>query len=159
MENRLRKLRIACVAATALAVSALAHAQIFKSTDREGRVTFSDVPVQGAVNVQHIATSEGRKPGVGESGNGPQYLALLDGYDEMVRQANAKVDVAEHALATARRSIVGDHDPLVLAGGPRPSSADRQLIEFYKRDVATARRNLARILQQRVLLQARPPVA
>ena len=160
METSLRKFSIGCVAASALAVSAHAHAQIFKSTDRDGRITFSDVPVQGAVNVQRIASSEGAKPGVGEAGNGPQYLALLDGLDEMVRQANAKVDMAEHALATARRSIVGSHDPLILAGGPRPSVSDRQQLEFYKRDVATARRNLARILQQRVMLQAQTrPVA
>ena len=156
MEISIRQFAIGCVAASAFAVSAHAHAQIFKSTDREGRVTFSDVPVQGAVNVQRIATSDGAKPGVGEAGNGPQYLALLDGYDEMVRLANAKVDLAERALAEARRSIVGSHDPLVLAGGPQPSDADRQRIEFYKRDVATARRNLARILQQRVMLQPRP---
>ena len=156
METSLRRIGIACVTASALAVSAPAHAQIYKSTDREGRVTFSDVPLQGAVNVQRIATSEGAKAGVGEAGNGPQYLALLDGYDEMVRLANAKVDLAERALAEARRSIVGNHDPLILAGGPQPSDADRQRIEFHKRDVATARRNLARVLQQRVLLQPRP---
>jgi hypothetical protein len=139
-----------------LLAAGMAHGVIYKSTERDGRVTFSDMPVQGAVNVQRVESSEGAKSNVGME-NGPQYLALLDGFDEAVRQANARVDVAEHALALARRSILGDQDPLALAGGAeRPSVADRQLIEFYKRDVASARRDLARVLQSRALLAARP---
>lgn len=151
--------RIVRLTACTLAVlmSSVADANIYKSTDREGRVTFSDIPVQGAVSVQRIDSSEAAKPSVGaDAGNGPQYLALLDGFDEQVRQANAKVDLAEHALAQARRNILGNHNPMALVAAGRPSQADSQLIEFYKRDLQSARRQLARVLQQRALYAPRP---
>jgi hypothetical protein len=139
----------------AMLATASAHADIYKSVDKEGRVVFSDVPLQGAVTIERLKSSGDAKAPSTEAGSSPQYLALLEGVDEMVRQANIKMDLAERALAQARRGIVESYDPLALAGGPSPS-VDRNQIEFYKRDVATARRNLMRILQQR---HAYPPRA
>jgi hypothetical protein len=135
--------------------AATANASIFKSVDREGKITFSDIPVDGAVKTQLIASSEGANPAVGE--NAPVYLALLDGFDESVRQANARVDLAEHSLAMARRSMIAAEDTHGLRHA-RPTEADARLIEFYKRDVATARKSLAKVLQQRSFYaaQARP---
>jgi len=155
MEITARIARLASFAVAAIGVVTCASAGVlYKSIDRAGRVTFSDVPVEGAVAVQRIETSDSAKPAVSETAGAPIYLALADSYDEAVAQANAKVDLAEHALAVARASIIGD-DPLSL-GGRSLSRADRQQLEFYKKDVAAARRNLMRILHQRNTLTQRP---
>ena len=100
------------------------------------------------------ATSIRSDGAVSEGAGSPVYLALADSFDEAVAQANAKVDLAEHALAVARASIV-DEDPLSL-GGRNLTRTDRQQLEFYKNDVAAARRNLMRILHQRNTLTQRP---
>ena len=130
-----------------------AHAgELYKSVDSDGRVTFSDTPPSGAVTVQRIATSESAKPSVASAA--PVYLALVDGLDEAVAQANAKVDMAERALANARSGLLG-HDPLSL-NPARLSRSDSQQLEFFKRDVQAARRNLMRVLQQRNVYAQRP---
>ena len=127
---------------------------LYKSVDSNGRITFSDVPVDGAVTTKRIETSESVKPAVGEDG-ARTYLALADIGDEIVARANARVDMAEHALALARRSIYGEHDPLGLVSS-HPSRADAQRLEFYKRDVLEARKGLLRAVQQRNLYTSRP---
>lgn len=155
MKTALRIARLASLALAAIGVVASVDAGVlYKSVDRSGRVTFSDMPVEGAVAVQRIETSDSVKPAVSETPGAPMYLALADSYDEAVAQANAKVDLAEHALAVARASIV-DEDPLSL-GGHALSRADRQQLEFYKKDLASARRQLMRVLQQRNILTQRP---
>ena len=127
---------------------------LYKSVDRNGRTTFSDVPVDGAVTVQRIESSESAKPAVGND-NGLVYLALADVNNEAVARANAQVDLAEHALAEARRTLVADEDPLAL-GSTRRSRTDLQRLDFYKRDVLEARKALMRALQQRQMLAPRP---
>ena len=144
-----RPLALACIALAALG----AHAgELYKSVDAQGRVTFSDVPVSGAVTIQRLAASESAKPD--EAKAAPIYLALADSFDESVAQANARVDLAEHALAQARSSLL-QHDPLAI-GSARLSREDTQRLEFFKRDVQTARRQLMRVLQQRNALTRGP---
>ncbi len=127
---------------------------LYKSVDREGRITFSDTPVDGAVTLQRIESSDSAKPRVGAEA-APVYLALAELNDEAVAQANAKVDAAEHALAEARRLTLGEDDPMGL-GRTRLSRTDAQRIETHKRDVADARKSLLRALQVRNLAAPRP---
>ena len=127
---------------------------LYKSIDREGRITFSDTPVDGAVTQQRIETSDSAKPRVGTDA-APIYLALAELNDEAVARANAKVDMAEHALAEARRLTLGEDDPLAL-GRARLSRVDAQRLDGYKRDVADARKNLLRALQLRNIAATRP---
>ena len=156
MEIAPRIARVTLAAVAVLAALGVANANtLYKSVDRDGRVTFSDVPIDGAVAVTRIESSDSAKPA--ESRNAPVYLALADGLDEAVSQANAKVDLAEHALALERRSLVED-SPLSLEGA-RLSRADSQRIEFFKQDVASARRNLLRVLKQRNFLVTQSPLA
>src|SRR5436190_22519112 len=109
MENALRYARITILATAALAVHAgLGAATLYKSVDKDGHVTFSDSPVDGAVKIQRIESSESEKPA--ESASAPMYLALADSFDAAVTQANEKLDLAEHALAVARGSF-GGHNP------------------------------------------------
>jgi hypothetical protein len=156
MEMSLRKLCLTLAAAAAASLAASAFAGVlYKSVDRDGRIIFSDVPAEGAVVTQRIETSDSGKPSVDEGRSAPQYVALLDGLDETVRRANEKLDLAEHALADARRSILGEHDPLAL-GFPRPARDAAQRLDFLKKDVLDARRNLLRVLQQRSIVATRP---
>lgn len=148
------RLRILAAIALALGLQGPAGAGVlFKSIDANGRVTFSDVPIDGAVTVQRIESSDSGKPAVGD--NAPIYLALADVTNEAVARANAQLDMAEHALAMARRDMVGDHDPLSLVSAGR-DRAQAQRLEFYKRDVLDARKALLRALQNRNALAQRP---
>ena len=156
MQNTRKIAFQALVAAATLASTLIVEAQgLYKSVDSQGRVTFSDIPVAGAVTVQRIATSESAKPV--EAGNSPIYLALADGFDEAVMRANAKVDMAEHALAQARRGLIEDN-PLSLVS-QRAARADSQRLDFFKRDVLAARKELLRAIQNRNAIAARAPVA
>jgi len=142
------------VVALALGLQMPAEAGVlYKSVDGNGRITFSDVPVEGAVTTQRIATSESAKPAVGDESS-PIYLALAEVTNEAVARANAQLDVAEHAYATARQEL-GDQDPLQLVGHAH-SRADRQRLESLKRDVFDARKTLLRTLQQRSVWAPRP---
>ena len=127
---------------------------LYKSVDKQGRITFSDVPIEGAVMTQRIESSESAKGAVGNE-NAPILLALADVTNEAVARANMRVDMAERALAQARREIYGDFDPLALHA-PRRDANDLQRLEFHKRDLNDARRTLMRALQQRNALAPRP---
>jgi len=155
---RLTRMTTACrllAAVLALALQLPAAAGVlYKSVDANGRITFSDVPPDGAVTVQRIETSDSAKGAVSND-NSPVYLALAEMSNEQVARANAKLDMAEAALAIARQQLVGNHDPMSLAN-PARTNADRQRLEFYKRDVLDARKTLLRALQHRSVWTTRP---
>jgi hypothetical protein len=66
-------------------------------------------------------------------------------FDDAVAQANARVDLAEHNLAAARRSI----EPNATNLGPgRRSPGERARVEFYKRDLQVAHTHLTDVLRQ-----------
>ena len=155
-----KRVAIAAALATAVLCGVAQAGVIYKQVERDGKITFSDHPLDGAVVISRIESSDSPKPGVAEETRGAgapqyQYLALADGFDEAVRQANTKVDMAEHALAVARRSLLGNHDPLALANGRSSPEALHQL-EFYKDELGKARKNLLRTIQQRNILAPRP---
>jgi hypothetical protein len=148
-------MRTLVIALLALGLQLPADAGVlYKSVDRDGRVTFSDVPPDGAVTVQRIASSESAKADVGNE-NSPIYLALAEVGNEAVARANAQMDMAEHAYALARQQHALAHDPLAL-GNPTLARTDRQRLEFLKRDVLDARKSLLRALQQRSVWAPRP---
>ena len=120
---------------------------IYKSVDRNGQVTFSDVPPANAIAVLRIPLSESAKPAVTASPV-PTDQALAEHLDESVRRANAKVDLAERALALARRTADPGWNPLSLEH-PGKKRADAERIEFFTRDVHVARRGLLSALQTR----------
>jgi len=127
---------------------------LYKSVDNTGRITFSDVPVAGAVMTQRIETSDSAKPAVGNE-TSPVYLALAEVTNEAVARANMQLDMAEHAYAEARQQLGTGHDPLRLAN-PVLTRVDRQRLEFLKNDVFEARKSLLRTLQQRSVWAPRP---
>jgi hypothetical protein len=143
------------VAAFALGLQLPAGAgPLYKSIDGKGRVTFSDVPIEGAVTVQRIETSDSAKPAVGNE-SAPIYLALAEVSNEAVARANARLDMAEHAYALARQQHAGTYDPLSIANSA-VTRVDRERLDFFKRDVLEARKTLLRALQQRSVWAPRP---
>ena len=134
------------LAAVGLALPASANV-IYKSVDRNGQITFSDVPPPGAIAVLRIPLSDSAKSAVAAPPV-PTDQALAEHLDESVRRANAKVDLAERALALARRSVDSGWNPLALEN-PGKTRADVERIEFFKRDVLVARRGLLSALQSR----------
>jgi hypothetical protein len=71
----------------------------------------------------------------------------LDG-DEYLMRANAQVDLAEHALALARRSMWSELEGLRL-NTHRATASEVERVEFYKRGVVAARQNLLEALRAR----------
>ena len=124
-----------------------AAAVLYKSVDREGHITFSDSPVEGAIAVQRIQVSDQAKDAVIEATTAP-VPSLADAPDDAIVRANAKLDAAEHALALARQEVAPPFDNLSLARA-KPTRAQRDRLEFYRRDVAAARRELMIILKRR----------
>jgi hypothetical protein len=147
-EDAMNRSLLAASLTLALALPASA-AVLYKSVDKGGQVTFSDSPIEGAIAVQRIQVSDDAKVAVLEAattpGPGP---ALADADDEAIVRANAKLDSAEHALALARQNIAPPIDGVALTRAA-PTHADRERIEFYKRDVIDARRELLRAVKQR----------
>jgi hypothetical protein len=61
--------------------------------------------------------------------------------DEALARANAQVDLAEHALALARRALDADPARMRLASASRTRSDDDR-IAFFEHDLKLARNNL-----------------
>lgn len=143
------------LAAAALAFAGAAHASIlYKSIGPNGVVQFSDTPPEKGIIVEERKI--GDPPSMAPNAVTPVgALALLsigsvgDGAtDEAdLARANSQLDLAEHALALARRSTWSPRDGLRLKGVDR-NSADDERIDFYKRNLAAARRNLMEVLKR-----------
>ena len=158
MHARHRPVRFAhaALAACALAASPAWATVLYKSITASGVVQFSDTPPENAVIVE-------QRP-VGEPSNGQPVFgiaglpslafanpleAVAEGAvpDEALAQANAKVDLAEHALALARNSARTRREGLRLHSGER-TSADRDRIAFYERNLKLARAHLLELMKK-----------
>jgi cytochrome c1 len=139
---------------TALAAIALAampaHAALYKSVGPNGTITFSDAPVDGARTVELL-----KIPGASVSSDGAPVIAStapteteLRERDAAISRASAEVDLAEHALAQARRAAWST-DLVSISSTARLPRADHDRIEFYKKNVLAARQNLMQVLQRR----------
>jgi hypothetical protein len=81
-----------------------------------------------------------------------QAAQLIDS-DEALARANAKVDMAEHALAEARKELLSPREGLRLTA-TRMTPADDARVQFFKRDVLAARQALMDLLRERRLALA-----
>ena len=153
---------LALVLAAALALPAGANV-LYKSVDERGTVTFSDVPPPASSRLLEErpmgAPSYSPGPGYASEAVGPMSgletaFQMLD-YDKALREANERVDLAEHALARARAGHAPTARPGLNAVGGIPA-ADAERIEFHKRDLWIARSALAELLRSRQLASGRP---
>ena len=134
----------------ALAFPALGT-MLYKSVGPTGTVMFSDVPppADSRIVEQRAITSTGGPAAASSSGGIVPITQLID-FDAAVAQASSQVDLAEHALAVARRDLWSPRDGLKLASRPL-TLADRDRLEFYKRNVQIARQALMELLRERMV--------
>ena len=121
-------------------------AVLYRSVSPEGTVQFSDIPPEKAQRVERLEypDSGGRAPAIASGASREEQLRDMDG---AVARASAQVDLAEHALALARRPLWGD-DPLRF-GGARRTRADIERVEFYQKGVRIARQTLTDVLREK----------
>jgi hypothetical protein len=145
----MEKLRgIAAVLALSLATVPAAAGMLYKSVGPNGVIQFSDTPPSDSSLVLERRPIETLTSVTAAShSNGVAVSQSLDA-DESIARANAQVDLAEHALALARRSIWSELDGLRLATH-RATVSDVERVEFYKRGVLAARQNLMEVLHLR----------
>ena len=142
-------------AATAIALFAPAcdAAMLYKSIAANGVIQFSDTPPDNGVVVeQRVVRDPGSDAGADPGGealeNPLQTLADGTGNDAALARANAQVDLAEHALALARRSTWSEREGLRLDAAGR-SSTDDERIRFYEGNVKAARASLIEAMARR----------
>jgi len=153
MKNALRiaaSLRIAATLALALAAAhAGAAGTLYKSVGPNGVIQFSDVPPGESSMLVERRPIESLNSV--HSPNTPSHamnVAHSLEADEAIARANAQVDLAEHALALARRTPNPELEGLRLAP-QRVSLSDAGRIEYYKRGVLVARQYLLDLLRER----------
>jgi hypothetical protein len=159
-DHGVMKRTLVLVLAAALALPAGANV-LYKSVDETGTVTFSDTPPPASSRlVEERSINSPSSPGPGYSseafgatGGLEAAFQMLD-YDKALREANERVDMAEHALAQARSNHAPTPRPGLNAVGGIPA-ADADRIEFHKRDLRMARIALADVLRSRSLASGR----
>jgi hypothetical protein len=127
-----------------------AHALVlYKSVGPNGVVEFSDVPPSGEAKIIEQRNLRSA-PSSGMPESAPLRPASMETLitDDEVARATTQVDLAEHALALARRGVWSPVEGLRL-NGPSRTASDEQRIEFYKRNVLAARQQLLETLKQR----------
>jgi hypothetical protein len=144
-----RRLIVLTIAVAAAAVPAHG-ATLYKSVDANGTVMFSDTPPAGEARLLEQRDLQSLYRPASPATNSPspmeQVFQMVDS-DAALARANARVDMAEHALAEALRDLPPTHT--VRLDPRRPSMADSDRIAFFKKDVAIARRELAAIVRDR----------
>jgi hypothetical protein len=124
---------------------------LYKSVDAKGVVMFSDVPPPAESRVLEMRVIRGAdSAGAGDTTAALAEAAQLIDSDQALARANAQVDMAEHALALARRDLWSSRDGLNLASS-RANPADEARVQFCKRNVTAARQALMDLLRERQL--------
>ena len=147
-----------CAALLACAATASPAAVLYKSVGPNGTVEFSDLLPEKGRRAEQIRIPDSSSPGSTGApivaASGPTNEERLREADAAVARASAQLDMAEHALAEARRSVDGDYDPMRMVSS-RPNRTDQDRLAFYKKDVLIARAQLLDLLKEK--RKATPP--
>jgi hypothetical protein len=145
--------------AAAALVPAAQAAVLYKSVGPNGVIEFSDTPpVAGKVLEQReLGSAIQALPGMPSLGPAAPRTTAMEtlANDSEVVNAAQQVDLAEHALALARRGVWAPMDGLKLHRIVRTTSDDER-IEYYKRGVSLARQNLVDVMRRRAAALAAP---
>ena len=143
--------RILAAALLFAAATTAPAAVLYKSVGANGTMEFSDVPPDNRRNVERIRIPDGSSPGAGSPvlASGPSRDEQVRETDDAVARANAQLDIAEHALAEARRTVAGEHADALRMVSTRISRADEDRLAFYKKDVLLARQALLEVLKEK----------
>jgi hypothetical protein len=141
---------IAAALAFTLATVPAGASMLYKSVGPNGVIQFSDIPPDGASVVLERRPIESimSVAGAGAAEASAANLAQSVDGDAALARANAQVDLAEHALALARRSMWSELEGLRLVSH-RASASEVERVDFYKRGVLAARQNLLDVLRAR----------
>jgi hypothetical protein len=152
----MKPLYIAAVALAATTLVAPARgAVLYKSVDEKGVIQFSDLPPDKGVDVKKIVVPEttAAVPGAMRPAEviaaAPVREEQIRFGDEGVQRASMQVDLAEHALAVARRPLWEIADPMKLEG-PRLTRGDRDRLDYYRKNLKIAQQQLADVLRSRL---------
>ena len=152
-------LRLAPALLFAFAASYADAAVLYRSVSPEGTIQFTDLPPEKtARKVERIVMPDSSSPASSGApatpAAGPTREDPLQA-DLAVQRAGLQVDMAEHALAVARRSVSSEPDPLRF-NAVRMTRSDVERIEFFKKNALLARQMLLEVLQQKRRTEAPP---
>ena len=135
--------RAVLLAAGAAVVTPSGAAVLYKTVDEKGVIMFSDLP-----------------PAPGADATAPEALTeeRIRADDVAVQGASLQVDMAEHALAVARRPLWEPVDLMKLEG-PRMSRADTDRIAYYRKNLKVAQQQLSDLLRTKRKTEARTMTA
>jgi uncharacterized protein DUF4124 len=145
-----------------IGIYAAVAAVLFKSVSPDGVVSFSDQPpADRARPVQRIELPGAPPSALSPNANGNPIIISgvtpeeqMRGSDEAVQRASAQVDLAEHALAQARRPLWTEPDVHAIANA-KMTRSDFDRLEFYKKNVRIARAQLMDVLREKRKADAR----
>ncbi len=144
-------LRFAAALLFAFAGGSADAAVLYRSVSPEGTIQFTDLPPEKtARRVERIVMPDSSSPA---SSGAPTTLAGGMAREDplqadlAVQRASMQVDMAEHALAEARRGA-GETDPMRMVS-TRMSRGDFDRVAFYKKDVLLARAQLLEVLKEK----------
>ena len=146
--------RIAVAAAIASLALPCGAAVLYKTVDEKGVVMVSDLPPAQGVDAKRIAVPESSsavpgalRPTDTVIAGAPTAEERIRSGDEAVQRASTQVDLAEHALAVARRPLWEMADPMKLTDA-KLTRADRERLDYYRKNLKVAQQQLADVLRQ-----------
>ena len=147
MKNLL-SIRLATVALLASFTGPAPASVLYKSVSPSGVIEFSDTPPgKDRIAERIVMPDSGSSSGAPRAATGSSSEATMMEMDASVQRASYQVDMAEHALAQARRPMWAEQDLRLAAA--RMTLADVERAEFYKRGVLAARQVLMEVLTQK----------
>ena len=136
------------IAAVLLALVPAAHAAtLYKSIGPNGTLMFSDMPPSGDATLLEQREIGSARPQDSAAG-APTDLSQLIDADAVVARASAQVDLAEHALAEARRGTWSPRDGIGVAP-TKTTPRDLERIDYFQKGVKIARQQLLDVLRER----------
>ena len=125
---------------------------LYKTVDDKGVVTFSDLPPDKGVEAKRLVMPESPTGAPGALRPADVITAVPSRVeqtylgDEAVLRASLQVDLAEHALAVARRPLWEVADPMKLTG-PKRTRADQERIDYFQKNLKIAKNQLAELVR------------
>ena len=136
------------IAAILLALVPAAHAAtLYKSIGPNGTLMFSDMPPSGDATLLEQREIGSARP-QDSAAAAPTDLSQLIDADAVVARASAQVDLAEHALAEARRGTWSPRDGIGVAP-TKTTPRDLERIDYFQEGVKIARQQLLDVLRER----------
>ena len=145
--------RRAAFASILIAATLPANAgMLYKSVASDGSVMFSDMPPPSGARIveQRVIAANGAIKDAASSAASRTLDALqgLFDTDGELAKANTAVDMAEHALALARRDFWSVRDGLRLKTTAK-APADEKRIESFRKDLLLARQALLDLVREK----------